>query len=108
MNVIKLLPLILVLSTALHAKDRLFWSSIAAISAGSAIDAYTSWHAGEANHILATHGRFAAKGIVIKTAALSPLLLQIKLRHRQRIKNGSTIYNFAGAAVFGGVAIRNR
>jgi hypothetical protein len=90
-----------------------FWrASIAAVAAGSAVDAQSSLGKHEVNGMLAnSHGYFSAQGIGLKLAIVGAAVgTQQYLLHRHpnvsAYKTGAII-NFTVAGALGGVAVHN-
>jgi hypothetical protein len=89
---------------------RLIWlTSIAAMTAGTAADAYSSWHKQESNSLLASsNGTFGAKGVTIKAGIGAAVLVpQIIFRRRHDWHTAFAISNFAEAGIFAGVTAHN-
>lgn len=105
------LALILLLLRPAFAQEhpnRALFVSIAAMSAASAADAYTSWQRPEANGILAHNGKFGGKGVSIKAGTLIGIvLMEYKIRHNERMRRPFVMGNFANAGVSTFAAIRN-
>jgi hypothetical protein len=94
-----------------HARmiNRIWIASLFAMAAASGIDAGTSWGKQEGNSLLASSdGRFGAKGVSIKAGVAAGVILpQVRLHRHKYLKSKFAIGNFAGAALFGTVAIHN-
>jgi len=88
---------------------RLWIASIAAMTAGTAADAYSSWHKQESNSILASsNGTFGAKGVSVKAAIAGGVLLpQIIFRRHRDWQLPFALSNFAEAGIFAGAAAHN-
>jgi hypothetical protein len=89
--------------------NRIWIASMLAMAAASGFDAETSWGKLEANSLLASRdGTFGAKGVSIKAGAAAAIIIpQILFRKHKDLRVKFAIGNFAGAAVFSGVAIHN-
>jgi hypothetical protein len=92
-----------------HRMDMLWYGSMAAVAAGSAFDAASSWHKQEANGLLASgNGTFGGKAVGIKLGLLAGTLLpQILLRKNKDLRTGFTLANLAEAGIFTGVGAHN-
>jgi hypothetical protein len=69
---------------------------------GNSLDSASSYGHREANPLLATSGRFGARGVVIKSVAVGGIILLLRKQ-----KKVGTAVNFAAGGVFAGVAVRN-
>lgn len=89
--------------------NRIWITSMLAMVAGSGLDAGTSWGKQEANGLLASSdGTFGARGVSIKAGVAAAIIIpQILLRKHKDLRARFAVGNFAGAAVFSGVAIHN-
>ncbi len=99
-----------VAETSHETRVRHIWlASIAAMAAGTAADAATSWHKHESNSILASsNGTFGAKGVAVKASIASAVLIpQVIFRHHTDWHSAFAISNFLEAGVFTGAAIHN-
>lgn len=83
--------------------------SIAALLAGSAADAVTSWGRMEANPALrGPSGRFSTRGLLIKSSFVGGVLgAQMLFKKDQRSQRAMAWTNFALAGALGGVAAYN-
>jgi hypothetical protein len=92
-----------------HTMRVLWLTSIAAMTAGTAADAYSSWHKQESNGILASsNGTFGAKGVALKAGIASGVLIpQIIFRHRRDWHLAFAVSNFAEAGIFAGATAHN-
>src|SRR5262245_12924423 len=91
--------------------SKLWRISVAALAAGSAADAWSSYGRPEANPLLRTPGgHFSAQSVGIKAViAGSTVAAQwLMLRKRPEASKAAAITNFGMAAVFTGVAVRNK
>lgn len=98
------------LAGSLHAENRFWKWTAAALVAGTVADAASSYGHYEANPALrGPDGRFGAKGVGIKlgVAGGTLLLQRAILRRNPKAGSGLAIANLAGAGVFGSVAARN-
>ena len=99
-----------VAETPREHKMRLLWiASIGAMTAGTAADAYSSWHKQESNGILASsNGTFGAKGVAIKCGIASAVLVpQIIFRRHRDWHLAFAASNFTEAGIFAGVTAHN-
>lgn len=91
-------------------RSKLVWRiSVAALLAGTAMDAATSMGKYESNPLLrSADGKFGMKGIAIK-GGLAGLIVgpQIAFRDRRELRSKFAIINFLEAGFFGGLAIHN-
>lgn len=89
--------------------NRVWVASMLALVAASGFDAGTSWGKQETNGLLASSdGTFGARGMGIKAGTAAAILIpQILFRKNKGLRAKFTIGNFAGSAVFTGVAIHN-
>lgn len=89
--------------------NRIWIASMLAMVAASSLDAGTSWGKEEANGLLASpDGTFGARGVSIKAGAAAAIIVpQILFRRHKELRARFAVGNFAGAAVFTGVAIHN-
>jgi len=88
----------------------LLWSSLSFAGAHAA-DAWSSWQLPESNPVLrSAGGRFGARGMTLKFSfAGSYLLLQnLVVRKHPESRRAWCGTSFAGTAVVGGTALRNR
>jgi hypothetical protein len=84
-------------------------ASVAAMFAGTSMDAATSWGRHEGNGLLAqSNGTFGAKGVGIKVgvAAVS-FVPELILRKHKELRTPFIIGNFAEAGIFTGTAMHN-
>jgi hypothetical protein len=91
--------------------SKLWRISVAALAAGSAADAWSSYGRVEANPLLRNPtGRFSAQSIGLKAAIAGGTVTAqwFMLRRHPGSAKVAAITNFGMAAVFGGVAVRNR
>lgn len=88
---------------------RVWIASMLAMAGASGLDAGTSWGKQEANGLLASSdGTFGARGLSIKAGTAAAIILpQILFRKHKDFRAKFAMGNFAGAAVFTGVAIHN-
>ena len=90
---------------------KLWWVSVAAVAAASALDARSSWGRHELNPLLqGPNGRFSARSVEIKSAIVGVgLAFQwVALRHHtQRLEKPLSIANLAAAGLTTGAAIHN-
>ena len=99
-----------VAETPREQKMRRIWiASIAAMTAGSAADAYSSWHKQESNGLLASsNGTFGAKGVALKAGIASAVLVpQILLRKHRDWHTAFAASNFLEAGIFAGATAHN-
>ena len=84
-------------------------ASIAAMTAGTAADAYSSWHKQESNSFLASsNGTFGTKGVVLKAGIASSVLIpQIVFRHHKEWHLAFAASNFLEAGIFTGATVHN-
>lgn len=80
----------------------LYKISVGALLLGHALDSSSSFNHRELNPILATNGRFAGRGIAIKSGAIAVTLVALR-KHR----GASTVVNFAAGGLLSGIAVRN-
>ncbi len=80
--------------------------SEAVLIAASATDVASSWGRPEANPLLASNGRFGARGLVIKASWLAAVLVADRtlLKHRSKTAVG---LNTATSAAYFAIAARN-
>lgn len=93
-----------------RSKASKLWKwSVAALLAGTAADAASSWGKLEANPALrGAGGRFSAKGLLIKSSLVGGVLTgQMLFRKNHQSWNASAWTNFALAGALGGVAMYN-
>jgi hypothetical protein len=94
-----------------HEKHiRILWmASIAAMTAATASDAYSSWHKRESNGLLASSdGSFGAKGVAIKASIGGAVLIPQIIFHKHRDWHMAfALSNFAEAGIFAGAAAHN-
>jgi len=91
--------------------SKLWRLSVAALAAGSAADAWSSYGRVELNPLLRnSSGRFSAQAIGIKAAIAGSTVAAQWLMQRKRpgTAKAAAITNFGMAGLFTGVAIRNR
>lgn len=89
---------------------KLWWSSVVAVVAGSALDAHSSWGRQELNPVLrGANGEFGMKAVAIKAAIAGGVVgaQYLMLRKNPGAAKHAAIANFAMAGVFGGVAYYN-
>jgi hypothetical protein len=88
---------------------RLWVASIVAMTAGTAADAYSSWHKRESNSFLASaDGTFGAKGVSLKAGIAGAVLVpQILLRHHRDWHLPFAASNFVEAGIFAGATAHN-
>jgi hypothetical protein len=88
---------------------RLWIASIAAMTAGTAADAMSSWHKRESNGLLASSdGTFGAKGLTIKAGIASAVLVpQIVFRRHRDWYLPFAASNFIEAGIFAGTTAHN-
>ena len=90
--------------------SRLWRISVAALAAGSAADAWSSWGRAEANPLLqGPGGRFSTKALGFKAAVAggSVAAQWLILRKRPETARAAALTNFGMTAAFAGVAARN-
>jgi len=98
---------------SMSAERKWFYRSVIAHGAGTAADAWSSWHQPEATSLLRdSHGQFSAKGAMIKagffagtTAAEYMVLRSYSPKWLVRT---FTVVNYALGAEYSAVAIHNR
>lgn len=109
-------PLVTANSEAIRAEERherhvnrIWIASMIAMVAASGYDAGTSWGKQEGNGLLASpDGTFGARGLSIKAGVAAAIIVpQILLHKHKDLRAKFAAGNFAGAAVFTGVAIHN-
>jgi hypothetical protein len=91
--------------------SKLWRISVAVLAAGSAADAWSSYGRSETNPLLRNSGgRFSAQAIGIKAAVAGGTVAAqwLVLRKRPETAKAAAITNFGMAALFSGVAVRNR
>jgi hypothetical protein len=89
---------------------KLWWASVAAVTAASVFDAGSSWNKQELNPLLRTsNGRFGARGIEIKSAIVGASIVcqWLGLRHHPRMAKSLSILNLSVAGVTAGAAAHN-
>jgi hypothetical protein len=89
---------------------KLWWASVAAVVAGSAVDAHSSWGRQELNPLLrGAGGEFGMKAVAIKAAITGGVVgvQYLLLKKNPGGARHAAIANFAMAGVFGGVAYYN-
>jgi hypothetical protein len=89
---------------------RALWiTSIVAMTAGTAADAYSSWHKQESNSVLASsNGTFGTKGVAIKAGIAGGVLIpQIVFRKHRDWYLAFAVSNFAEAGIFAGATAHN-
>ena len=89
---------------------RQIWiASMIAMAAGTAVDAYSSWHKQEGNSLLASsNGTFGGKGVAIKAGIAAGVLTpQLIFRKHHDWHLAFAISNFAEAGIFAGAAAHN-
>ena len=108
------LAMVLGLAGALGANAESRWvkiyhASLAAVVAGSACDAASSWGKGELNPVLAANGTFGARSLALKAGISGAVLIPQALvrRHAAGAAKPLAVLNFAAAGVFGTVAAHN-
>lgn len=90
--------------------SKLWWASVAAVVAGSAADAHSSWGRQELNPLLrGANGEFGMKAVGIKAAIASGVIgvQYLMLRKNPHAAKYAAIANFGMAGAFGGVAVYN-
>ncbi len=90
--------------------SKLWWASVAAVVAGSALDAHSSWGRQELNPVLrGANGEFGMKAVAIKAAIAGGVVgaQYLMLRKNPHAARYAAIANFGMAGVFGGVAVYN-
>jgi hypothetical protein len=89
--------------------DRLWIGSMAAVVAGTAADAASSWGKLESNSLLASsNGAFGAKGLALKGAFAAAIIVpEIFLRKHKELRTSFIVGNFGEASIFGGAVIHN-
>ncbi len=92
-----------------QGSKRLWIISLAAMAAGTSMDAATSWGKREGNGLLAQgNGSFGPRGTGIKAGvAVATLVPQILLRKHPELRKAFIVGNFTEAGVFTGTAIHN-
>ena len=117
--VLTLVPVFLMICVPLcHAQDihqcdqrtSLWKISAATFVAGAALDAISSWKARELNPILrGSDGRFGARGVSIKAAVSSGILVYQYFhdRHDGARRSLATRLNFAMGGVYAATAVHN-
>jgi hypothetical protein len=87
----------------------LWVASIAALVAANIADSMSSWRKDESNGVLAGGGgQFGMRGVAIKGGVNALWIVgQALALRKNRAYRTMSIANFAGAAVFGGLAYRN-
>lgn len=99
-----------VTETPRERRIRGIWlASIAAMTAGTAADAYSSWHKRESNSFLASsNGTFGVKGAVLKAGIASSVLVpQIVFRRHKEWHLAFAASNFLEAGIFSGATVHN-
>jgi hypothetical protein len=102
------------LAAARSPWKKIWAASAAALVAGTAFDASSSAGRFETNPLLRnSQGRFSAgKGIAIKALVTGGILgvqaLVMRKRPDARVEKPAALVNFAAAAAFTGIAVRNR
>ena len=100
------LAVLLCLPMAAQSRKQL-WISLAAFGAAEAVDAASSWHKPEMNPLVASDGRFGAKGIGIKIGLTAGLgFLEWKGARGRKLERFATVVNYVGAGVELGAAGR--
>lgn len=97
-------------ASSLPAENRFWKWTAAALVAGTAADAASSYGRFEANPLLrGRDGRFGSRGIAIKIGAAGGTLLieRLIIRKNRRAARAFGFVNLAGAGTFGAVAVRN-
>jgi len=102
----------LLIACTLSAESRwtkVYRVSVAAVAAASIADTATSLGAGkgESNPLLATNGRFGARGIEIKSAIVAASVLTGWLVTRHHSRAIPAIANCGMAGVYGAIALHN-
>lgn len=89
--------------------NRIWVSSMFAMTAATGMDAGSSWGKREGNSLLASSdGTFGAKGLSIKAGVAAGIILpELLLHHHKDLKSKFAIGNFVEAALFSRVAIHN-
>jgi hypothetical protein len=89
--------------------NRIWVGSMVAMVIATGLDAGSSWGKREGNPLLASsNGTFGTKGLSIKTGmAVGIIVPQLLLRSHKDLRSTFAIGNFAEAALFGGIGIRN-
>ncbi len=96
--------------TTREKRVRVLWmTSILAMGAGTAADAYSSWHKRESNSLLASsNGTFGEKGVAIKAGIAAGVLTpQILFRKHRDWHLAFAVSNFAEAGIFAGATVHN-
>jgi len=96
--------------TTREKRLRVLWmTSILAMGAGTAADAYSSWHKRESNSLLASsNGTFGEKGVAIKAGIAAGVLTpQILFRRHRDWHLAFAVSNFAEAGIFAGASVHN-
>lgn len=105
-------------ASTLHAQSqterkglgKLWWASVAAVVAGSAVDAHSSWGRQELNPLLrGANGEFGMKAVAIKAAIAGGVVgaQYLMLRKNPHAARYAAIANFSMAGAFAGVAVYN-
>lgn len=100
----------LLIASSLHAENRFWKWSTAALLAGTSADMASSYGHRELNPLLAGQdGRFGGRGVVIKAGMAGGVILfqWIVLRRNPRASKVFGIANIGAGAAFGSVASRN-
>ena len=90
--------------------SKLWWASVAAVVAGSAVDAQSSWGRQELNPVLrGANGEFGMKAVAIKAAIAGGVVgaQYLMLRKNPGAAKYAAIANFGMAGAFAGVAVYN-
>lgn len=90
--------------------SKLWWASVVAVVAGSAVDAHSSWGRQELNPLLrGANGEFGMKAVAIKAAIAGGVVgaQYLMLRKNPHAAKYAAIANFGMAGAFGGVAVYN-
>lgn len=92
-----------------HWANRLWVASLFAVAGATAADAGTSWGYREANGVLqGRNGTFGARGVTVKLAAVSALIVPEILLHKHRdLRMKFAVGNFVEAGIFTGTSIYN-
>lgn len=91
-----------------HGK-RTWMISVAAMIAGTSMDAASSWGKREGNSLLASsNGNFGARGLSLKAGMAAAILTpQILFRNRRELRGKFALANFVEAGMYGGIAVHN-
>ena len=89
---------------------KLWWATVAALAAATALDARSSWGKQELNPLLqAGNGSFGARGIEIKSALVGAGIAAqwLALRHHHNVEKPASFMNMAVAGITVGAAVHN-